>query len=402
MSQGLCPSCGAAVNLTAGKTETKCQYCETVVTLQQAEAQLSEVKNSKFGGTLLLAELARKSGKYAEALRHYNKLIAADEKNAEGWLGHAFCTLRTYWCPTQGSGFGADDAEAAARDSDMAAFLIPCQTAINCAKNPGAMKKRLAKEIALFLADAKGWIITPDTIVSPKGGLDYRQLSKLLEFALETDPLSEHVAQTAVACAKAAQERLREEERDLAEEEAEAQEETSELGDGMDEEDIEEEKRDREKAKKAFEERRRSLSERKAAWRVKQDECLRVLGAINPEAAKKANVISVELEQEPKPSSQPQAKPASSNAKSGCFVATACYGDYDHPAVMELRCFRDEYLEASRAGRASVRWYYNWSPAFARLVTSSSALRALAKVVIVLPATLIARFVKWKSRRVSG
>jgi LSD1 subclass zinc finger protein len=56
MSQGLCPSCGAAVNLTAGQTETKCQYCETVVTVQQAEAQLSEVKNSKSGGTLLLAE----------------------------------------------------------------------------------------------------------------------------------------------------------------------------------------------------------------------------------------------------------------------------------------------------------------------------------------------------------
>ena len=40
-----------------------------------------------------------------------------------------------------------------------------------------------------------------------------------------------------------------------------------------------------------------------------------------------------------------------SGKQEGCFVATACYEDYDHPVVMELRHFRDECLEASSAGR---------------------------------------------------
>lgn len=31
--------------------------------------------------------------------------------------------------------------------------------------------------------------------------------------------------------------------------------------------------------------------------------------------------------------------------RSGCFVATACLGDYNHPVVLDLRRFRDEFLK---------------------------------------------------------
>ena len=31
--------------------------------------------------------------------------------------------------------------------------------------------------------------------------------------------------------------------------------------------------------------------------------------------------------------------------KSGCFVATAVYGNYDHPVVLDLRYFRDHFLD---------------------------------------------------------
>ncbi len=68
MSQGLCPSCGAAVNLTAEQSEAKCQYCDTVFTAQQAETQFNEVKNSKYGGTLLIADTSREGGSYEEAI----------------------------------------------------------------------------------------------------------------------------------------------------------------------------------------------------------------------------------------------------------------------------------------------------------------------------------------------
>jgi hypothetical protein len=82
-----------------------------------------------------------------------------------------------------------------------------------------------------------------------------------------------------------------------------------------------------------------------------------------------------------------------SATKSGCFVATACYGNYDHPVVVELRHFRDDCLEASTAGRAFVGWYYKWSPAFARLVANNGVLKALARFLIVGPALAVARVI---------
>lgn len=80
-----------------------------------------------------------------------------------------------------------------------------------------------------------------------------------------------------------------------------------------------------------------------------------------------------------------------SATKGGCFIATACYENFDHPVVLELRRFRDDRLETSVAGQAFVRFYYKWSPAFAKHVAKSGILKVLAKVLIVAPALIMAR-----------
>jgi len=54
------------------------------------------------------------------------------------------------------------------------------------------------------------------------------------------------------------------------------------------------------------------------------------------------------------------------NNKSGCFIATACYGDYNAPEVMLLREFRDKRLLSSKTGSAMVSVYYAISPGIAR------------------------------------
>lgn len=51
-----------------------------------------------------------------------------------------------------------------------------------------------------------------------------------------------------------------------------------------------------------------------------------------------------------------------STATDGCYIATMAYGDYDHPQVMELRKFRDEFLNKSVLGRSFIRFYYKYSP----------------------------------------
>ena len=54
------------------------------------------------------------------------------------------------------------------------------------------------------------------------------------------------------------------------------------------------------------------------------------------------------------------------NEKKGpCFVATACYGDFDHPDVLALRRWRDNTLLESFFGKVFVACYYSLSPPIA-------------------------------------
>jgi hypothetical protein len=57
--------------------------------------------------------------------------------------------------------------------------------------------------------------------------------------------------------------------------------------------------------------------------------------------------------------------------KKGCFIATACYGDYDAPEVRQLRLYRDQVLSASMAGRLLINVYYRCAPPLARWLSRS-------------------------------
>jgi hypothetical protein len=63
-----------------------------------------------------------------------------------------------------------------------------------------------------------------------------------------------------------------------------------------------------------------------------------------------------------------------------CFVATAAYGDYDHPYVRILRELRDDTLAQSDMGRAFITWYYERSPAWADFLRRHDGWRAAAAV----------------------
>jgi len=54
------------------------------------------------------------------------------------------------------------------------------------------------------------------------------------------------------------------------------------------------------------------------------------------------------------------------NKKSGCYIATACYGSYDHPDVLVLRRFRDDTLWPTVYGRLFIKAYYAISPSVAK------------------------------------
>lgn len=88
----------------------------------------------------------------------------------------------------------------------------------------------------------------------------------------------------------------------------------------------------------------------------------------------------------PSTSYQPKHKPQPQPRNEGCYIATMAYGDYNHPQVIELRKFRDEYLLQSSCGRAFVKLYYWISPKMVALFKGhnsiNSAIRKFLDVFI--------------------
>ena len=72
----------------------------------------------------------------------------------------------------------------------------------------------------------------------------------------------------------------------------------------------------------------------------------------------------------------------SAGKKKACYIATAAYGDVDHPRVEHLRHFRDEVLERSVAGRAFIRFYYAVSPALARKLAGHERVNAVVRFLL--------------------
>lgn len=72
-----------------------------------------------------------------------------------------------------------------------------------------------------------------------------------------------------------------------------------------------------------------------------------------------------------------------------CFIATAVFGDLEHPFVQVLRRFRDKNLMTSSVGRAFVKFYYKNGPRWAASIGSNPVLLFIVKVLLV-PVVLLA------------
>jgi len=77
-----------------------------------------------------------------------------------------------------------------------------------------------------------------------------------------------------------------------------------------------------------------------------------------------------------------QLKTEGRQPKGSCFVATACFGDADHPTVVALRGFRDVVLTRFAPGRRFITWYYSHGPRLARLLERFPALKRPARLML--------------------
>lgn len=71
--------------------------------------------------------------------------------------------------------------------------------------------------------------------------------------------------------------------------------------------------------------------------------------------------------------------------KGPCFVATACYGDFDHPDVLAFRRWRDDTLLQSPFGRAFVLFYYRFSPPVASQIARLPRLASVIRQYVLAP-----------------
>lgn len=64
---------------------------------------------------------------------------------------------------------------------------------------------------------------------------------------------------------------------------------------------------------------------------------------------------------------------------SACYIATMVYGDYNHPQVVALRGFRDDFLRASVLGRAFIGFYYKNSPTWVEKMQGKSVINKMIR-----------------------
>jgi len=84
--------------------------------------------------------------------------------------------------------------------------------------------------------------------------------------------------------------------------------------------------------------------------------------------------------------------PPSQPSSSKCFIATAVYGDYDHPYVRDFRLLRDDVLLRSWIGRFFTKCYYKISPIAANFISKSIVLRYVLRLIFLNPIHYIIKF----------
>lgn len=74
-----------------------------------------------------------------------------------------------------------------------------------------------------------------------------------------------------------------------------------------------------------------------------------------------------------------------SNSKNGCFIATACYGNFDAKEVILFRKYRDEVLIRHTVGKLLIRIYYLFGPGLAKSISKSEYLKQFVRMRILNP-----------------
>lgn len=74
-----------------------------------------------------------------------------------------------------------------------------------------------------------------------------------------------------------------------------------------------------------------------------------------------------------------------------CFIATAVLDDINHPVLVDLRFFRDNWLRKRQWGIKFINWYYKFGPHFARIISKSEFLRKITYFIFIKPLHILTK-----------
>lgn len=83
-----------------------------------------------------------------------------------------------------------------------------------------------------------------------------------------------------------------------------------------------------------------------------------------------------------------------SKSGAGCFVATSAFDGADHPTVVKLRRYRDDYLIHSSLGRWFINWYYKSGPKMAEILDKVSFAKPLVRAMLNLVVAIL--YKRWR------
>jgi hypothetical protein len=71
-------------------------------------------------------------------------------------------------------------------------------------------------------------------------------------------------------------------------------------------------------------------------------------------------------------------------------------GSYDHPEVVELRNFRDNWILEKKWGESFVNWYYHYGSIAAKSIEKSFVLKKICYLLIVKPLYILSKLINTK------
>lgn len=344
-----CTSCGASISDFQGKDQVKCEYCNTTnkilrpKAVQTTKGGLSQEKYETLNNYVEILQKAIRAGNYNEGYDYCNKALEIDPSIGAIWENKAICA---FW---RSVSFLYEDKITNTNAREIKTFL-------NASKENDP--------------DSETYSETADSI-----GYNLYISSKIKLIALKPDTKIIQNKQEVPAFSKEACIRIK----DF----LETMETSYELMNNPDLSIL----------KVLVEIYSNKLSHIqllicppfKSSKELKNWKNSNIATLGNIDALKKREILIKKIKSKNSDYTEPDI------VKKGCFIATAAMGNYDHPVVMDLRMFRDNWLLKRNWGIHFTKWYYNHGPKAAAIIEKSIFLRKTTFFLIVKPLQIITR-----------